>query len=155
MTERSILQKRRDQAEAIKPIYEEMTRVLGEERARDILGSAIRQAAIAEARTYAARDGDTSLAGFVDLLGEWNADGALETEILHVGDDRFDFDVTRCRFAEMYREMGLGEIGHLLSCNRDGAFCEGYDPGIALERKQTIMAGAERCTFRYRYVKDG
>lgn len=155
MTERSILQKRRDQAEVVKPIYEEMKRVLGEERAREILGSAIREAAIAEARSYAARDRETSLAGFVDLLRQWNADGALETEILHVGEDRFEFDVTRCRFAETYREMGLGEIGDLLSCNRDGAFCEGYDPAIALERGQTIMAGAERCTFRYRYRKGG
>ena len=155
MTERSILQKRRDQAEVVKPIYEEMTRVLGVERARAILESAIRDAAIAEARGYAAEDGETSLAGFAALLGRWNADGALQTELLHAGEDRFDFDVTRCKFAEMYREMGLGEIGHLLSCNRDGVFCEGYDPKIALERKQTIMAGADRCTFRYRYREDG
>jgi hypothetical protein len=47
--------------------------------------------------------------------------------------------------------MGLGKIGHLLSCNRDGTFCQGYDPNISLERKQTIMEGASCCTFRYRY----
>ena len=28
--------------------------------------------------------------------------------------------------------MGLFGIGDLLSCNRDGAFCEGYDPRIKL-----------------------
>jgi L-2-amino-thiazoline-4-carboxylic acid hydrolase len=39
--------------------------------------------------------------------------------------------------------MGLGEIGHLLSCNRDGAFCEGYDPKLKLERTQTHHAGRE------------
>ena len=51
--------------------------------------------------------------------------------------------------------MGLGKIGHLLSCNRDGTFCQGYDPNITLERKQTIMEGASCCTFRYRYKSTG
>ena len=67
------------------------------------------------------------------------------------GEERFDFDVTRCRYAEMYREMGLGHIGHLMSCNRDGAFCEGYDSNLVLTREHTIMGGAPTCTFRYRY----
>ena len=57
----------------------------------------------------------------------------------------------RCRYAEMYREMGLGHIGHLLSCNRDGVFCTGYDPRIKLERTQTLMQGATHCDFRYRF----
>ena len=57
----------------------------------------------------------------------------------------------RCRYAETYKAMGLGEIGHLLSCNRDGAFCEGYDPKLKLERTQTIMQGASHCDFRYTY----
>jgi hypothetical protein len=49
----------------------------------------------------------------------------------------------------MYRAMGLGEIGHLLSCNRDGDFCIGYNPEMKLERTQTIMKGASHCDFRY------
>ena len=62
----------------------------------------------------------------------------------------FDFNVRRCRYAETYRAMGLGEIGDILSCNRDGAFCEGYDPRIKLTRTPTIMKGASHCDFRYR-----
>ena len=46
--------------------------------------------------------------------------------------------------------MGLGGIGDLLSCSRDGAFCEGYDKRIELTRTQTIMGGASHCDFRYR-----
>ena len=37
--------------------------------------------------------------------------------------------------------MGIGHIGHLLSCNRDGTFIQGYDPIITFERTQTIMGG--------------
>ena len=65
-------------------------------------------------------------------------------------DTGFDFNVRRCRYAETYREMGLGAIGHLLSCNRDAAFCLGYDARMKLERTQTLMQGASHCDFRYR-----
>jgi hypothetical protein len=33
-----------------------------------------------------------------------------------------------------HANAGLAEIGHLVSCNRDGAFCEGDDPKLKLER---------------------
>lgn len=62
----------------------------------------------------------------------------------------FDFDVTRCRFAEMYTRLGLADLGGLLSCNRDAAMIEGFNPGIAFTRTQTIMEGAACCNFRYR-----
>ena len=88
---------------------------------------------------------------FINLFELWTADGALEIEVHEESEACFSFDVTRCQYAETYREMGMGQIGHLLSCNRDASFCEGYDPNIKLDRQQTIMNGADRCTFRYRY----
>lgn len=137
----------------IGPIYAEMVAQVGEEKAAKILDAAIRKAAIAEGREFAAkaRGGKTSMADFIKLYENWTADGALEMKVIEASDTRFDFDITRCRYAETYKEMGLGKIGHLLSCNRDGTFCQGYDPAITLERKQTIMEGAPCCTFRYRY----
>ncbi len=145
------LVKRRLQAQVVGPIYQEMVREIGEEKAAAILHGAIRNAAIAEGREFAARapGGKTSMADFIALYELWTYGGALEIEVLQASDTKFDFNVTRCRYAEMYKEMGLGEIGHLLSCNRDGTFCEGYDPSITLVREQTIMAGAPCCTFRY------
>lgn len=83
-------------------------------------------------------------------MPNWTAGGSLEIEMLGVDDDRMEFNVTRCRYAEMYREMGVGRIGHLLSCNRDGDFCIGYNPKMKLTRSQTIMQGASHCDFRYR-----
>ena len=147
------LTKRRLQAAVIKPIYEEMAAVLGQEKAQSILGNAIRKAAIAEAGEFAGKapGGKTSLRSFINLFELWTADGALEIEVHEESEACFSFDVTRCQYAETYREMGIGQIGHLLSCNRDASFCEGYDPNIKLDRQQTIMNGADRCTFRYRY----
>jgi L-2-amino-thiazoline-4-carboxylic acid hydrolase len=150
------LVKRRLQGQVLGPLYEEMVREVGEEKAAKILDAAIRRAAVAEGREFAARapGGTTSLRDFIALYELWTRDGALEVEILEASEKRFDFNVTRCRYAEMYKEMGLGRIGHLLSCNRDGTFCEGYDPNIRLRRDQTIMAGAPCCTFRYSYGKE-
>ena len=147
------LVKRRLQAQVVAPIYEEMVREIGEEKAAAILDRAIRKAAIAEGREFAARapEGKTSMKDFIALYELWSRDGALELEVLEASDTKFDFNVTQCQYAEMYKEMGLGKIGHLLSCSRDGTFCEGYDPNITLKRDQTIMAGAPCCTFRYSY----
>ena len=156
-TEVPTLTKRRLQAQVIGPIFAEMVAQLGEEKATQILDAAIRKAAIAEGKEFArkAPEGKTSMADFNKLFELWTADGALEMKVLAANDDVFDFDITRCRYAETYKDMGLGRIGHLLSCNRDGTFCQGYDPNITLERKQTIMEGANCCTFRYRYRTSG
>jgi hypothetical protein len=152
-----VLLKRRLQAQVIGPIHAEMVAALGKDAADRILDAAIRKAAIAEGKNFAAKapGGVTSMADFIKLYELWTADGALEIEVLEASDERFDFNVTRCKYAETYREMGLAPIGHLMSCNRDGTFCEGYDPNIKLERKQTIMAGAPCCTFRYSYESGG
>lgn len=156
MAEIPTLTKRRLQAQVIGPIYAEMVAEIGEEKAARILDAAIRKAAIAEGREFAAKapGGKTSMADFIKLYENWTADGALEMKVIEASDRRFDFDITRCKYAETYKEMGLGKIGHLLSCNRDGTFCQGYDPAITLERKQTIMEGAACCTFRYRFGVD-
>lgn len=154
MAELPTLTKRTLQAQVVGPIHAEMVAQLGQEKADAILDAAIRKAAVAEGRHFAERAGGvTSMGDFIKLYELWTADGALEIEVLAANESAFDFDVTRCRYAETYKEMGLGQIGHLLSCNRDGTFCEGYDPNISLERKQTIMEGAKCCTFRYRYNK--
>ena len=145
-----ILEQRRIEANVIKPIYEEMRDELGIERANDILGKAIVKNAIAQGEAYAAAQTEpTSLQGFYDLLPQWTAGGALEIEVLEQNNALLSFNVKRCRYSEMYKEMGLGDVGHLLSCNRDGTFCEGYDARINFERTQTIMSGASHCDFRY------
>jgi hypothetical protein len=154
MTDLPILELRRIEANIIKPIYEEMVARLGREQAQKILGSAIEKAAIEQGAALAGdAEGGPSLRAFIDLFERWKIGGALEVEVLHEADDRFDFNITRCRYAEMYRDMGMGEIGHLLSCGRDGSFCTGYDPRIKLERTQTVMSGASHCDFRYTFEK--
>ena len=150
-----IIERRRIEAELLKEVYKTLKAKLGREAAQELIAESVRRSAIAQAAGFAASTpGGTSLQSFVDIQRHWTAGGALEIETVGRDATHFAFNVTRCRYAEMYRAMGLGEIGHLLSCQRDGAFCEGYDPKLKMERTQTIMGGASHCDFRYHYEED-
>ncbi|MCB4823545.1 L-2-amino-thiazoline-4-carboxylic acid hydrolase [Roseicella aerolata] len=146
-----ILQQRRIEAAFARGVFEEMAAEIGAERAKAILSRAVIKLAKRAAAEMAreAPEGP-SLDHFEAIQERWTRDDALRIEPVARDATRFEFNVTRCRYAEMYREMGLAELGAVLSCNRDGAFCEGYDPKLKLTRTQTIMGGASHCDFRYR-----
>ncbi len=147
-----ILQRRKIEAEIIKPLYEEMKAELGAPKAQAIIDKVIKTAAIAAGAHFAARTPDgADLLSFQDLQSLWTQEEALVIEVTQASEQAFDYNVLRCKYSEMYKEMGLGEIGHLLSCNRDGVFCQGYNPDITLKRSQTLMQGASHCDFRYRF----
>jgi hypothetical protein len=74
----------------------------------------------------------------------------LRIEVVERTPQAFGFNVTRCRYAELYRSLGIPELGAVLSCNRDYALIEGFNPDVELTRTQTIMQGATHCDFRYR-----
>ncbi|GAB7528405.1 hypothetical protein PS3A_08130 [Pseudomonas sp. 3A(2025)] len=149
--ELGILARRRIEAEIIKPIYEILVREYGKQQAQVVIGEAVSQAAVKAGQYFAEREPNgPDLAGFVALQTLWEQDDALKVEIIASDATHYDYDVHRCRYAEMYREMGLGEIGHLLSCNRDELFIVGYDPNVELTRTQTLMQGDSHCNFRYK-----
>ncbi len=150
-----ILQQRRIEANILKHVYENLSERFGKEQAREIVQETVSQSAIEQGKTFANQiDGDPNLKDFYDILPLWSRDGALEIDVLEASPDKLDFNVKRCRYAEMYREMGIGEIGDLLSCQRDGDFCIGYNAEIEFRRTQTIMGGASHCDFRYSLVQD-
>lgn len=151
MLDMPILQRRRIEAMILKHVYEVIKERSGEEEARAVIGKAVSNAAIEHGKNLAEALGRApDLKDFLDIMPLWTKDDALEIEVLEADEEKLNFNVKRCRYAEMYREMGLGNIGDLLSCNRDGDFCIGYNPNIELTRTQTIMKGASHCDFRYR-----
>lgn len=151
MNDMGILARRRLEAALLKHVYDVVCDRSGRDEARAVIGAAVSRAAIEHGAAMAADLGRApDLEDFLAIMPLWTRDDALQIEVLDSGPDRLAFNVTRCRYAEMYREMGLGEIGDLLSCNRDGDFCIGYNPQMELTRSQTIMRGASHCDFRYR-----
>lgn len=146
-----IIERRRIEAEILKEVFDVLAESHGPEVAEATVDAAVSRAAVAAGAKFRAELGrDPNLADFAEILPNWTANDALSIDLHEATPDRLSFDVTRCRYAEMYREMGLGRIGHVLSCNRDGEFCKGYNPEMKLERTETLMLGGSRCDFRYR-----
>lgn len=145
-----ILHRRKIEAEIIKPIYEILIRNYGKEVAKAVIEEAVAKAAIDAGKEFAAKEPNgTSVESFVALQHLWEQDDALTITVVESSHEKYDYNVYRCKYAEMYKEMGLAEIGFLLSCNRDSKFIEGYAPQVNLDRPHTIMMGDGICDFRY------
>jgi len=70
--------------------------------------------------------------------------------------DRAEFDVTGCRFAKFFSELGEPELGFALVCSFDNTAVDEIGRGdVEFKRTQTIMRGADHCDFRYVLRKKG
>lgn len=147
-----VLTRREVEARILAPIIEALGAAFGREDVVAVLAQTIVQVA-----RHQGEELDKAMAGndcgrFMASLQHWSRDGALELTI-HKQDDRhLHFDVTRCRYAEMYRSLGIPELGGILSCGRDFALIEGFNPQASLKRTRTIMNGAPVCDFRYTFA---
>ncbi len=147
MTPLPLLQQREIEANIIAPMYRAFASEVGEERAKEILANVVMELA-RQAGCVAASSGK-ELKDLKRAVEKWTENYALELTILRDDSQAFEFNVTRCGFAEMYHRLGMADLGPILSCNRDAAMIEGFNPDIALTRTQTIMQGAPHCDFRY------
>ena len=149
MEEMSVLDRRRIEAGVLGPVFKAFAREIGEDTAREIIGRTIVEIAKEQGRALAERSGDNDLKTFAKAKEPWTRNGAIETETIKEDGENYSFNVVRCRYAEMYKELGIPELGFLLSCGRDFAMSQGFNPEIKLARTQTIMQGASHCDFRY------
>jgi L-2-amino-thiazoline-4-carboxylic acid hydrolase len=142
-----VLRRREIEARILAPVLEALGREFGRERVIEIARDAIVQIARAQGAQLAA--GGNTMNDFVRSTEAWRKDDAIETDVLAQTETEYAFNVTRCRYAEMYRALGIPELGAVLSCNRDASLIEGFNPEIQLTRTRTIMQGAPFCDFRY------
>ena len=150
MAELSLLERRKLEAAVLVPVIRAMQAEFGEERVNEVVGRTIQE--IARAQGVAARETGNidTMAALADRFQ--NAvlrEGSLVVDVVENDDAHFGFNVTRCKFMEMYEEMGARDLGFLLSCGRDFAMFEGMAPDLAFDRTQTRMQGASHCDFRY------
>ena len=149
-----VLNRREIEARILIPFIQALEAQYGTESIHQVLRDTIIQIAREQGAALSNQVGSTDLLTFSETLTAWTKDGALEIEILEQTPEHFSFDVTRCRYAEMYRALGIPELGAVLSCNRDYSLIEGFNPFVELTRAQTIMEGAPTCTFRYQLKTD-
>jgi len=144
-----VLTRREIEARILAPLLEALGNEFGRERVLEIARQTIIDVARQQGAQLAQSMGGDDLERFAASLDAWKKDDAMHIDVLEQSEERFAFNVTRCRYAEMYRLLGIPELGALLSCNRDWALIQGFNPDVRLERTQTIMEGAPFCDFRY------
>ena len=144
-----LLEQREIEARIVGPLVRAFAAELGEDHALAIVGQVIRELARQSGGELAQVLGEQTLDAFARTLDRWRENGALEIEVLEQTPEKLSFNVTRCRYAEMYRALGLADLGENLSCQRDYALAEGFNAAIHLDRTQTIMEGARHCDFRF------
>ncbi len=145
----SVLDRRRIEAQVLGPMIRAFQGEFGEAKTNEIVRKVIVKIARDQGGHLAQTLGRNDLTSFSRAKEPWTRNGALETELLEESPTKYSFNVTRCKYAEMYRELGIADLGFLLSCNRDFSLSEGYSPKLKLTRTQTIMQGAAFCDFRY------
>lgn len=145
-----VLNRREIEARILLPFYQAVRDELGEAKARSLLAKVVVDAATDAGRAMRPDGSETDLEAFSEAWEPWTRGGALEIVEHRRDADVWRFDVVRCRYAELYRELGMAELGATLSCARDAALIDGYDPDVTFERTQTLMEGADHCDFSFR-----
>jgi hypothetical protein len=142
------------QARLLVPLVKALQAELGEERANTIirkaLGDMFRD--LGE-KWWQAQRAPNLGSNMASAFERFAAGGALDYDVLKQSSDAFEVNVTGCRYAQFYRELGVPELGFLLVCSLDFPMAEGFGADVKLTRTQTIMQGASHCDFRYARVK--
>jgi hypothetical protein len=139
-------------AKVLVPLIRAFRKEFGSDRTDKIVGEALRQwAQEVFQRIGAQLEGspverfDAAMSATIPKIG---ADVDFET--LQQTPEQWNFNVTGCRYADFFRQLGEPELGALLLCDLDVHMTEQLGGGeVKLKRTQTIMKGAEYCDFRW------
>ena len=126
----------------------------GEEAALAVAGTVIENLAMEAGKMLKMFAGGDTMAHLQRALPLFGQGGALEFDIEEATETRAEVNVTRCKYAEMYKTHSLEKFGTLLGCGRDFALMKGFNPKIKFSRTQTIMEGADYCDFRFDLEKE-
>ena len=146
----TLLQQRGIEAEVFIPLVRRFEKELGQAKAHELARETIYEMAREQGKQFSKLIQKTDLNGFRTIKDTWSAAGSdLDIEVIQDNDDSFHFNVTGCRFAQLFKSLGSTDLGAIFSCGRDFALSQGYSDDIELTRTQTIMEGASFCDFRY------
>ena len=150
----SVLEQAKLQAQVLVPLVKALQAELGEARANALVRRALGEIYRRYGEEFWRLKNDNNLGKMMASAFATYAHGdALDYHVIEQSQDAFEIDVTRCRYAEFYRQLGEPELGFLLVCSADFTTAEGFGPDVKLTRTQTIMQGASHCDFRYRRSK--
>jgi len=153
----SLLEKVQIQAQVLVPLLRAFRAELGEERANQIASQALREWS---GKLYQEIGGQLS----GSPRQKWDAineamfkrvGGDVDLETLKREPEAWEFNITSCRYADFFRQLGEPELGALLTCEMDVDIEAVGGPEVTMTRTQTIMKGAQYCDFRFKMKTGG
>ncbi|HLG82222.1 MAG TPA: L-2-amino-thiazoline-4-carboxylic acid hydrolase [Bradyrhizobium sp.] len=146
-----VIQQAKIQAQVLVPLVKAMQAELGKQRANALVRRALGETYRRYGEEFWRSRKEENLGNTMASAFSTYARGdALDYKVIEQSRDAFEIDVTGCRYAEFYKELGEPELGFLLVCSADFDTAEGFGPDVTLTRTQTIMQGASHCDFRYK-----
>ncbi len=82
-----------------------------------------------------------------EKIKKYEEQNALDVQVLANTPGELAFQVTRCAYVELMKELGAQEWGELLICNYD--FAGAIKDGMTLVRKNTCMGGYSFCDLHF------
>jgi predicted ArsR family transcriptional regulator len=146
----SILDRRKIEAQIAGPLIKAFIEEIGEDKAvvRSVIGKLARQSGMDLANAL----GGNTMADLARGLTAWAKGDAYEMEGTTLSATEYVYNITRCRYAEMYKAIGMADLGVILSCGRDFELISGFNPKMKLTRTKTIMEGCDCCDFRIKLL---
>ena len=153
-----LLEQAKIQAQVLVPLLRAFREELGIERANRIAWKALEKWRTEVVRQFPRGPSTdpverwrTGNAMAAPMIGD-----AVDYEQLKDTDEAVEFNITGCRFAQFFRELGEPELGFALLCSFDNTVADEVGEGaVKLTRTVTIMQGADHCDFRYALKKSG
>jgi hypothetical protein len=150
-----LLDEIRIQTQVLMPVLKAVRGELGKERADRLVFEALRASSREELQKLGSQISGSPKEK-LDAIWAMSATQIqaddLEIETLREDAEGQEFNITGCRYAEFFHQLGEPELGAVLLCDSDFRLVEIGSPEVELTRTQTIMQGECCCDFRYRFT---
>jgi len=147
----SIFSQRQIEAQLLKPVIEGLALVYSEDEVIKNIKGSIEKIAHENGRKFKEEQKDNCLLTYAKNWKKLAEGDSLTIEDFKLSDSRLIFRITRCQYAEFYKQLNFEKLGEILSCCRDQAFLNGFSDNIEMRRSKSILDGNLSCDFEFTY----
>src|SRR5262245_52420891 len=122
----SLLDQVKIQAQVLVPLLKAFQAELGEERSNAIARKSLQDWAYQAGRQISTIGTGTPAERMAAALPLFAAGDALDLKVTKQIPESLEFNVTGCRYAQFYKELGVPELGFLFVCAQDFPLTEGF-----------------------------
>lgn len=133
----------------------EIERVLGRERAFEIIGKAREKAAVESVKKQIAKRGPIN--NFEDFKAFMKKEQRSNPMSSYTGTATYPEETpkkwvahaTECIIAKTFKDLDATDLGYIMCCHTDFAAARAYHPKIKLRRTKTLMQGDNCCDHTF------